>query len=184
LSHVLTDTSLFWHRHTRSGSHRAAHELRRPTRTAPPRAVGERILRRFDDEAEQIVVTNHALYRRVAEDWLRIDWLDIAVVGWSGEERAVVLRQWPSSAGRSEIRVPADPALAAIVRERVAATRLLLTHAEIRPGVIAIVTALRCPADDTVRWRVFVEGQDATGDPAFRAACERVIAELRGLAGC
>jgi hypothetical protein len=65
----------------------------------------------------------------------------------------------------------------------VAATRLLLTQAEIRPGLIASVAGLRDPDDGTVRWRVLVDGQDVAGDPAFREGYEQLLADLRQLAG-
>ena len=184
MSHVLGDASSFWHRRTPSVSHRAAHELGRRTFPGPPLAAGERLLRRFTSDAKQIVATDRALYREsAAGQWLRIAWPDIALVGWSRGQHELTLRLWPSGGGH-EIRIPGDAALAAFADERVAATRLLITHAEIRPGLIATVTAVRCTDDDSVLWRVVVDGHDAADDPALRDACGRLIAELRGLAGC
>jgi hypothetical protein len=160
------------------------HELHRTT-AGPPLASGEHILRRFRNETELLVATDRALYRKGADgDWPRIAWPDIALVGWSRAERALTLRLWPSSARDDEVRIPSDAALAAFADERVAATRLLITHAEVRPGLIATVTAVRNPEDDTVRWWVLIDDDDATDDPAFQAACARVIAELRGITDC
>lgn len=180
MSHVLTDAHSFWHHHAPS----AAHARRRNTSTGPPLAAGERTLRRFETATEHLVATDRALYRQgAASQWLRVAWADIALVGWSKTECALSLRLWPGGTG-DEIRIPGDASLAAFADERVNATQLLVTHAEIRPGVIATVTAVRSPEDDPVRWWVLVGDHDAARDPEFREVCERVVAELRGLTGC
>jgi hypothetical protein len=185
LSHVLADAYSYWHRHTPSISQRFVHELRHGTTTGPRLASGEHILRRFTNEAGQVIATDRALYRDGADrGWLRIAWPDIAIVGWSRAEHALTLRLWPSGASDREVRLPGDPALAAFADERVAATQLLITHTEIERGLIATVTAVRRPEDDAVRWWVLIDDHEATDDPAFQAACARVIAELRGLTGC
>lgn len=185
MSHVLADAFSFWHRYTPKVSHRVAHEWGRRTTTGPPLASGERILREFTNDTERLVATDRALYRVGAtDDWSRIAWSDIEIVGWSRTEHALTLRLLPSSVIGHEIRIPGDAALAAFADERVAASRLLVTHAEIRPGVIATVIAVRVPDDETVRWWVLVNDDDAAGDPAFHEACARVVAELRGLTGC
>lgn len=184
MSSVLADASSFWHRHAPSVGHRTADELRDGPSPRPPLAERERILRRFRQDAEQLLATDRALYRaRAGEDWLRIAWTDIAIVGWSRADHVLSLRLFPSAGGEREMRMPGDAVIAAFADERVAATRLLLTHAEIRPGMIATVTAVR--ADDaTVCWRVVFDDDEAATDPALGDACERLIAELRGLAGC
>lgn len=141
-------------------------------------------MRQFANGTEHLVATARALYREGPDgDWLRIAWPAIAVVGWSRAQHVITLRLWPSAAVGDEIRVPGDAALAAFADERVAATRLLLTQAEIRPGLIASVAGLRDPDDGTVRWRVLVDGQDVAGDPAFREGYEQLLADLRQLAG-
>jgi hypothetical protein len=131
------------------------------------------------------VGTDHALYVRNGHDaWRRTSWADVASVGWSRQDHCVEVRTWSADCNSSTFRVAADARFAAFANERVSATRLLSTRAEIVPGVSGLVVAVRDGGSDVVRWQIVVDPHDAVDGAALRAGCARLIAEVRGLAGC
>jgi hypothetical protein len=130
------------------------------------------------------MATERALYARSAETaWRRVPWAEIASVGWSRLERTVALRLWPTCPDGPEVAFPADSAIAAFIDDRVAASRVLVRHVEIRRGVIGTVVAVRDDEHDVIRWELYVAGKEGL-TPGLREIGERVIAEIRGIAGC
>jgi hypothetical protein len=141
------------------------------------------VLRRFCTAGQELVGSDCALYERRADgSWARFSWADIATVGWSRVEHALVLRLWPTSPAGLEIRISGDGVLAAFVADRVAAARVLERHVELRPGVVGTVIAVR-ERGGVIRWRLLVGGREPL-TPEVREIGERVIAEIRGIAGC
>lgn len=137
------------------------------------------------DRHGELIATDRALFERTAADaWRRIPWADIAMVGWSRVDGAAVLRLWDSSSDGPDVRITGDAAVAALVKDRVAAARVLVRRVELRPGVAGTVVAVRDADHDVVRWRLLIAGQAARADDELRAVGDRVIAELRGIAGC
>lgn len=185
MSHVFADAP-FCHRHSAVVSCEAAPEARHRRIDPNPRlANGECVLRRSHDAGEDFVATSRALYERTGDDeWQRFAWADVAVVGWSRVERAVVLRLWPTCESGSEVRITGDAVLAAFVDERVAAARVLTRHVRLKPGVIGTVVAVRDDDYDVIRWQLLVAGEESSADPELREIGDRVIAEIRAIAGC
>jgi hypothetical protein len=111
-----------------------------------------------------------------------LSWADIAIVGWSRVEHAVVLRLWHASPNEPDLRITGDFAVAAFVEDRVAAARVLVRHVELRAGLVGTVVAVRDGGDD-IRWQLLVAGREPHA-PELREIGERLIAEIRGIAGC
>jgi hypothetical protein len=183
LSHVLSAASSFWHRGSAAASSTNLEVARQHRIDSPPLTDGERVLRRFRPAGQDLVGSDHALYQRGADGrWARFAWADIAVVGWSRVEQAVVLRLWSTWTTGAEIRIAGDAMLAAFVEDRVAAVRVLERHVELEPGVVGTVIAIR-DRDDVVSWQLLLAARDPL-TPELREIGERVIAEIRGIAGC
>lgn len=185
MSHVIADAASFWHRHSSALPQQATQQAQhRRIAAKPPLAHGERVLRRCRGGG-QLVVTDRALYERTGDDgWRRIPWADIAIAGWSRAESVLVLRLWTACADGPHIRITGDASVAALVEDRVAAARVLVRRVELRPGVGGTVVAVRDADHDVVQWRLLVAGQELRADDELRTTAERVIAEIRRIAGC
>jgi hypothetical protein len=171
---------------------------RAATATTPARRVqprqrpgtlepGERILLRAADSADAAVVATDRALHLADPDliWRRVRWTDIDAVGWDPDRRAVLLRLWPDGAGNvCHVVVASDRGLASLAAERVGASQVLRRRVQLSPTVGATVTALREPKAGEIRWRVDLTPPTAATEPAIADAAERVLAELRGLAGC
>jgi hypothetical protein len=130
------------------------------------------------------VGTDRALYVRNGHgDWSRTGWADIALIGWSRPDQTIEARLWSAGVNASPLRIAAGRRFAAFAGEQVSATRLFSTRAEILPGVTGLVVAVRDGADGT-RWEIALDPHEDVDGNALRAACTRLIDELRGLAGC
>lgn len=149
--------------------HRAAH------REIPRLAGHERVLAQTSiPDGATVLGSAHAVYvTRGPEISRRIEWADVAAVVPSG------LRLWSGD----EVRVRADAGFTRFAAERVAATQLLCRRVRILAGT-ATVTAVRGPGPDDVRWRVQLDSGCDRTDPELGPTVERVVADLRALAGC
>ena len=186
MSHALTRGLGAWHvpRVVRAGSLHA-HPARHAAEQVPSLRRGERLRVRSGTTARPAVGTDHALYTHDEEGaWLRTAWTDIATIGWSRPDHCIEIRTWSAPFTDAPMRVSADPRFVAFANERVSASRLLSTRAEVLPGVIALVVALRGDEDDVVRWQIAVDPRHVVDQDALHEACGRLVDELRNLAGC
>ena len=118
----------------------------------------------------------------------RVPW-DLVVRGaWSEEFLDLVVQSHPGGPTRQvRLRFSAPGNVPAVVKERVqwtvvASQSVELTHPSGRSGS-AMLNARRSPATGEVRWAVvFGQGIDAA-DPAWRAAADAVLADLRSQLG-
>jgi hypothetical protein len=168
-----------WHLgHLHSSSHEEAKHRRAEAKPLLER--NERILYRVVSASGTSVATDRALlYSDRPSAWRRISWSDIAAVDRSRIVGRLALRLWPDEPNaRPRLDVVADTRLAAVVRERIEAHRLLCVPIDL-DGNRGHVIALRDGAG--VRWRVTLE--KPTDNPATRRACADLIAEIRGIAG-
>ena len=107
---------------------------------------------------------------------------------WSEEFLDLVVQSHPGGPTRQvRLRFSAPGNVPAVVKERVqwtvvASQSVELTHPSGRSGS-AMLNARRSPATGEVRWAVvFGQGIDAA-DPAWRAAADAVLADLRSQLG-
>ena len=186
MSHALTRSLGAWHgpRIARAGRLHAS-PARHAAEHVPPLRHGERLHMRSGEPARPVVGTDRAFYIRDENGgWHRIRWTDIATIGWSHVGRCAEVRTWSAPSTSAPIRVGADARFMAFANERVSASRLLSTRAEILPGVIGLVVALRDDDDGVIRWQIAVDARHVVDGTAFHDACARLIDELRSLAGC
>lgn len=186
MSHALTRTLGAWHvpRVVRAGRLHA-HPARHAAEHVPPLRRGERLHIRSGEPARPVVGTDRALYVLDGKgDWQRTRWTDIATVGWSRPDRCAEIRTWSAPFTSAPVRVGVDARFVAFANERVSASRLLSTRAEILPGVVALVVALRDDDDGVIRWQIAVDPRHVVDGNALHDACARLIDELRSLAGC
>jgi hypothetical protein len=155
-----------------AGRHRAADRN-------PPLARSERILGRGESSTGAVVATDLALLLGDHRGtWRRIGWADIASAQFSAADQCLAVRLWPDGPDQ-RFRVPVDSRLAAIVRERVEAARLLSVPVRLDGGITGRVLALR--DGDAVRWRVLTDA--AIDSVELQRESEAAIAEIRSLAG-
>ncbi len=118
----------------------------------------------------------------------RLDWADIAEVGWSASDAATVIATWPGTrTTRGTALLRSDRRFAAVVAERVATSQVLRRRVSLTESVDATIVATRVSArDTTVTWRVMIDpgAVDGVGRAAVAAAADHAIAELKALAGC
>lgn len=186
MTHVVPHVVGAWHLRGRARSRRVHdHLARHAPEPVPPLDPGERVLTRAGEPDTTVVGTTAAFYLRSADDrWHRTAWSEIATIGWSTLDHCLQVRTWSTSSTGPALRFTADRRFAAFAAERVCATRLLCTRAEILPGILATVLAVRAGHADDVQWRIAVDRADRVADSALREASARIIAELRGLTGC
>jgi len=148
----------------------------------PPLARRERILLRLKDTADApVVATTLALHHRCSPiGWRRLDWVETGRVRFDPVSGA--LRVTGLGVGDPhELHLP-DPAgarLAAVIRERVAATVLASSRVALDNGATALVTARRRPDTAEVLWVVLLpDGADPT-DPLTQSRTDEAIRALR-----
>lgn len=113
----------------------------------------------------------------------RIRWADIAEAAWSRARGSTVISMWPDGSGRRErLELPTDRRLASLAVDRIAAAQVLRRRVWLTERVAATVLATRASGEDVI-WRVLVDG-GGENNPDVANAARRVVAELRGLAGC
>jgi hypothetical protein len=186
MSHAITDVLVSWHARRELRSRRLReHPARHTAEIVPPLSRGEHALARSGEPTHAVLGTDRAMYVSDGHGaWRRTRWADVASIGWSRVHQCIEIRTWAAGTDNSALRVKADARFAAFANERVAATRLLSTRAELLPGLFGLVVAVRGDANGPVRWQIVVDPHENADGVALRDACARLIAELRGIAGC
>jgi len=167
LDHTMTRTE-----RTRPG----AHEGR------PPLARRERVLLRLRDSGDApVVATTVALHHRCSPTgWRRLDWADTGRVRFDGGSGMLTVTALAAGEPHElTLPHPAGTRLAAVIRERVAATVLASSRVPLENGTTALVTARCRPDTAEVLWVVLLpDGVDPT-DPAIQSRTDAAIRALR-----
>jgi hypothetical protein len=156
----------------------AAHDGR------PPLAHRERILLQLRDNAEApVVATTGALHHRSSLDgpggWRRLGWADTGRVRFDADAGLLELTALGSGpAHRLGVAGRAGARLAAMIRERVAATVLATSRVPLDHGTSALVTARRRPDTAEIIWVVLLPGGADPTDPVTQARTDAAIREL------
>jgi len=114
----------------------------------------------------------------------RIPW-DLVVRGaWSGEFLDLVVQMAPGQRARQlRLRFEEPGQVPGVVRERVQWTVVASQRVELRhPGGevgAAMLNARRSPSSGEVRWAVVFDPGLDPGDPGWRSAADRALADLR-----
>jgi hypothetical protein len=129
------------------------------------------------------VATDRALVIMAADGRSsRYTWADIAGAEWAADEVATVVSLWPENGRPPRVVLLTDRSFAALASERVAAAQVMRRRVRLTETVVATIVATRTPDSDEVIWRVWLDaGHD---DPQLAQAAQRVVTELRRLAGC
>jgi len=151
----------------------------------PPLARRERVLLRLRDTTDApVVATTVALHHRCSPTgWRRLDWADTGRVRFDAVTGQLTVTALVAGEPH-ELNLP-DPGgarLAAVIRERVAATVLASSRVPLDNGTTALVTARRRPDTAEVLWVVLLpDGVDPT-DPMIQSRTDDAIRILRSTA--
>lgn len=136
-----------------------------------------------------VVATDRAMYWQPAgAAWLRLGWEQISRVE---EDRAgaglVVIALAGGTARRTVLplqgnRLQGNRRLLALAHERIAATRIIVTHLAV-DGRELPVEGRRKPAGDAIHWFVHLADSMDTQDPGLPGKLNRALADLRDTLG-
>lgn len=118
----------------------------------------------------------------------RIPWDLVVRAAWSEEFLDLVVQSAPGGASRHvRLRFTEPGEVPTVVRERVewsvlASQHVELQHPDGRTGGAAL-NARRSPATGETRWAVVFDRGVDSGDPGWREAADRALAELRSRMG-
>lgn len=146
-------------------------------------ASGERVLSRACAAGNATAVaTDRALYwSSSGSAWRRLGWEEIGHLGTErGGGRVIAICWLPHGTARTEL--PIDRRLLAVARERVAASRIVVTRISI-DGHDIPVEGRRQPATGRLRWLVRLGDELDPNDPALPAKIDSALAELRSTLG-
>lgn len=159
-----------------------------PEVAAVPLASGERVLADTRDaHGAPVVATDRAVYHQNPPSppgaWARLGWEQVADVRWDAQRQGLVLTGWtPDVPQRTVLAVPRGDPLAALARERVAWTRLIVTRVRVGQHGQARVAVRREPGTDRLVWMVALDDGVPDG-PAVRAEVAEALARLRAELG-
>lgn len=148
-------------------------------------AAGERVLTKVTGpDGSRAVGTQRALYWRApGAGWVRLGWEQISRIELDRASGNLVLTGLSGGiASRATLPVPATRRLLAFIQERVAATRIILTHVAV-DGRALWVDGRRQPATGRAYWFVRLDDDLDPGDPTLPGTIDRAVAELRAALG-
>jgi hypothetical protein len=153
---------------------------------APPLAHGERVLVAANDRTgAPYVATTHAFYRRDGDDdsWQRLGWEQTRQVHWDPRPGTLRLTALVPGAPTLTLGLGPHPAIAALARERFAATRLLAQRVPLGDQGAAVVIARRPPGAAQPTWIVVLDEGVDPDDADVRARVSSAIRRLRAETG-
>jgi hypothetical protein len=174
---------------------RALHRTRKETpRFAqhglrPPLTHRERVLAAEPDASgAPVVATTLALYHRdpSAEDelWRRLALESIGRLRWDPGRAVLDLTSFaPAPILRLKLQLRRGTRIGTIVKDRVAAIRIVGTRVSLDNGGTALITARRHPGGSEVIWVVVLDEDADPTDAATHACVDSAIRELRAHAG-
>jgi hypothetical protein len=176
-------------RSLRSGVRGATKSLSRAADGHPPLAGGERALATDRDAAgAQVLATTFAIYHRDSsspeDPWRRLEWAETRNVSWDrwrGTLRLTALI--PGSASDMTLTLAPHTPIAALARERVAATVLASERVLLGGRDTAVLSARRRPGSAELTWVVVLNGDADPDDADVRARVSSAIRRLRAETG-
>ena len=155
----------------------------------PLLAGGERVLVTDRDAAgAQVLATTFAIYHRDSsspeDPWRRLEWAETRNVSWDRKQGTLHLRALvPGSASDMTLTLAPRTPIAALARERVAATVLASERVPLGERDTAVLSARRRPGSAELTWVVVLNGDADPDDADVRARVSSAIRRLRAETG-